>query len=230
MSPSLCVIVSFTSSLIMSLTTRGGHYLNTSEFNFLSSLPVQARASWRENLEKREERERSRVNLNRGESQPKPPCMSEELCKFCTGVHFSIAKTNLTIYRMCFNPGVHRCVRSVQWYILYRQKGGFGSNEKSLIVTDRNRAPSSALMPPRKSDRPTEVNRSYLNCSLPEIPPFSNRTRNVQLPLQQRFLTLPAVRSHPFNVRNGSRGNALNASTSPQIVSLRSDPADQTLV
>ncbi|CAB0003133.1 unnamed protein product [Nesidiocoris tenuis] len=25
--------------------------------------------------------------------------MSEELCKFCTGVHFSIAKTNLTIYR-----------------------------------------------------------------------------------------------------------------------------------
>ncbi|CAB0020220.1 unnamed protein product, partial [Nesidiocoris tenuis] len=26
--------------------------------------------------------------------------MSEELCKFCTGVHFSIAKTNLTIYRV----------------------------------------------------------------------------------------------------------------------------------
>ncbi|CAB0009774.1 unnamed protein product [Nesidiocoris tenuis] len=25
--------------------------------------------------------------------------MSEELCKFCTGVHFPIAKTNLTIYR-----------------------------------------------------------------------------------------------------------------------------------
>ncbi|CAB0015664.1 unnamed protein product [Nesidiocoris tenuis] len=25
--------------------------------------------------------------------------MSEELCKFCTGVHFSIAKTNFTIYR-----------------------------------------------------------------------------------------------------------------------------------
>ncbi|CAA9999013.1 unnamed protein product, partial [Nesidiocoris tenuis] len=26
--------------------------------------------------------------------------MSEELCKFCTGVHFSIAKTNFTIYRV----------------------------------------------------------------------------------------------------------------------------------
>ncbi|CAB0005638.1 unnamed protein product [Nesidiocoris tenuis] len=29
--------------------------------------------------------------------------MSEELCKFCTGVHFSIAKTNLTIYRYSLN-------------------------------------------------------------------------------------------------------------------------------
>ncbi|CAB0010457.1 unnamed protein product [Nesidiocoris tenuis] len=29
--------------------------------------------------------------------------MSEELCKFCTGVHFSIAKTNFTIYRYSLN-------------------------------------------------------------------------------------------------------------------------------
>ncbi|CAB0018174.1 unnamed protein product, partial [Nesidiocoris tenuis] len=35
--------------------------------------------------------------------------MSEELCKFCTGVHFSIAKTNLTIHRTISSYiGIHK--------------------------------------------------------------------------------------------------------------------------